>query len=52
MNKPNVIHHLAMRRSLAVAVCGADHDDEGLSLDPQRVTCTVCRRICGLKEES
>lgn len=40
------IHHLALRLSTAVAICGSA--DERLSLDADRVTCPDCRRICGL----
>jgi hypothetical protein len=40
-------HHLAFRLSLALPVCGSN-DGGGLLLDPDRVTCEDCRRICGL----
>jgi len=40
-------HHLAFRLSEAVPLCGAT-DDEGLSLDPDKVVCAACRRIAEL----
>jgi hypothetical protein len=43
-------HHLAMRRSLAVPLCGRD-DGGGLSLDADNVTCAECRRTAGLGPE-
>lgn len=46
---PNaVVHHLAFRLSEAVPICGHTLTGDGLSLEADKVTCGLCRRICEL----
>lgn len=47
---PNaVVHHLAFNKtSEAVPICGHTLTGDGLSLEADKVTCGLCRRICKL----